>query len=31
MLPNPLETAQYFIDSAQRSLLFFDTLRKRGN
>jgi len=31
MLPNPLETAQYFIDSAQRSVLFFDTLRKRGN
>ncbi|MCA1779991.1 MAG: DUF3141 domain-containing protein [Xanthomonadaceae bacterium] len=28
---NPLEATQYFVDAAQRSVLFLDTLRQRGN
>jgi len=31
MFLNPTEVTRYFIDSAQRSVLFLDTLRKRGN
>ncbi len=35
MLPNPFEmageTLRYSVDAAQRSLLFLDTLRQRGN
>ena len=31
MFLNPIEAAQFLVDSAQRSVLFFDTLRKRGN
>jgi pimeloyl-ACP methyl ester carboxylesterase len=35
MLPNPFEmageTLRYTVDAAQRSLLFLDTLRQRGN
>jgi len=31
MFLNPTEVTRYFIDSAQRSVLLLDTLRKRGN
>ncbi|MDT8437918.1 MAG: DUF3141 domain-containing protein [Wenzhouxiangellaceae bacterium] len=30
-LLNPLEATRYFVDAAQRSVLFMDTLRRRGN
>lgn len=31
MLFDPVDATRYFIDAAQRSALFFDTLRRRGN
>ena len=31
MLFNPADAARYWIDTAQRSMLFLDTLRQRGN
>jgi len=31
MFFSPLHAPSYFVDAAQRSVLFFDTLRKRGN
>ncbi|HSH40987.1 MAG TPA: DUF3141 domain-containing protein, partial [Arenicellales bacterium] len=31
MLFDPVDATRYFIDAAQRSALYFDTLRRRGN
>ncbi len=31
MMLDPLDATRYFVDAAQRSALYFDTLRRRGN
>ncbi|MDZ7839863.1 MAG: DUF3141 domain-containing protein [Gammaproteobacteria bacterium] len=31
MMLDPFDATRYFVDAAQRSALFFDTLRRRGN